>query len=177
MIRISKILGVPDEHIDNMTRDEFEIWCHNLEWVHQLPQTLNFDVIIDGVKYLYEQDPSKWNVNQYKDLNETVKGKNEIEIIGEAHNIVAIFLRPTVKKWNWKKFFKGLLRLNFNGYQYELLPYSPNETDKRALLFQEKLPADIAYSINLFFCLFAIEFTNNSLLSSVQQLLAEVEAK
>jgi hypothetical protein len=175
MIRLSKIIGVPDEHIDNMTRDEFELWCSNLQWLHSLPQTLNFNVNIDGVKYSFSDNPATWHVNEFVDFGVYTNDRTQDEVLQELHNIVAIFLRPMKRVWSWKKFFKGLIFLNFNGYEYGMTKYVSSEQDARAKVFQEKLPADVAYSICLFFCLIVNEYTNNTLLSSIQHLLAEVQ--
>jgi hypothetical protein len=175
-IRISKILGVPDEHIDDMTRDEFELWCSNLQWIHTLPQTLNFNVVIDDVRYTFNDNPTTWHVNEFVDFSAFTNDRTQDEVLQELHNVVAIFLRPVKRTWNWKKFFKGLIFLNFNGYEMVQTKYVSSEQDERAKLFQERLPADVAYSICLFFCLLVNEFTNNTLLSSIQNLLEEVQA-
>lgn len=146
-----KICDLLELDVDLLTRSEFEDIVNQLRWINSYPEALNFKFSLNGIDYGFDDAPDKWQVNQYSDSDSYTNGMSWVEIMENLHYLNAIFFLPIDKTTN------------------ELIPYLTKDIDERAELFKEHLPADIAYSIYLFFCLLAEEFTKIGVLSSLQK--------
>lgn len=153
-----KICEILELEIDNLNRGEFQELINQLAFLQEDPKTLNFKFTHDGIDYGFNNNPEKWNVAEYMDFDVYASGKTQAEIIDNLDKIVAIFFRPIEKKSIKNIFRKGEI----------ISDYYSSDLEGRAELFKEHLPADIAYSICIFFSLFVSEFINIGTLSSLQ---------
>lgn len=153
-----KICEILELDIDSLTRAEFQDLINQLSFLQEDPKTLNFKFSHEGIDYGFNNNPEKWNVAEYMDFDSYASGKTQAEIIENLDKIVAIFFRPIEKKSIKNIFKKG-----------NISEYYSSDLEGRAELFKEHLPADVAYSICVFFSLFANEFINIGTLSSLQK--------
>jgi hypothetical protein len=180
-LKVFNILGFSE--YNQLDIDELMEKLSEVSFVFQTPPVLNLNQInIDGINYGFNTEHF-WSVVEFVQLSDFMTDKQSEDIIEHIEDLIAIFLRPIDSKIEKvitpvkvKIFGKELI---FNKKKYKTVntikPLDVNELEQRSLLFKEKLSADVAYSLYVFFYLLITELSIANLQSLVVEQMMELK--
>lgn len=142
---ISALTGIPNEKLLDLPYTEFQKIQNACTFVFDdNKHDLQYIIEIDGVKYGFDYDITKMTAAEYFDIDHFIKGGDSV---ANLHELMAIMYREIidVDKCNNDDNSKQ------PPFDYTIVNYVSNDTDKRAKLFLEKMPASAAIAAQFFF--------------------------
>lgn len=173
--KIFDVIGRSD--INNLDVNGFSDAIGEIAWMFAIPENLLVTTIdIDGKKYGFNQRMF-WSTIEFIQLQQFLSEKKQENIIDNLEYLLAIFLRPMeqsveqVEEQKKIKIFKKEFKFSRKKYKVvdKVLPLNNNDIEERAKLFEEVLPATVAYNLYVFFCLLSIELSMSTLSSLAQE--------
>ena len=157
---LNKLGNIPYDVILKMNSYEIKVIVNAITvMLNNTDQPLRNYIVIDDVKYKFQDNLDTMRFDQFIDLSEMTDNK---ELINDnIHLIMSILYHKVIGKEKSK--FKWYKPWKKRSYKDILEPYDSTKVYDKAKLFKEHLTMDIVYGVLVFFSHLKLIYLKNSL--------------